>query len=162
MRLLSKTTLLIITVSIFIFMFGNIAFFYISKGMIKKHIDTELVSQMHNVIGQIKKDEALFNITKFSDEVSIKAVHPDIAQPPTFSDTVLFSTIQNIYIPHRALKFSYQSKSRNQIITIHKSLLSSDKLIERITISSIVMVMVFIIMIYIMNRFIFVNVWSQV
>jgi len=161
MRLLSKTTLLILTVSIVMFLFGNIVFFQISKEMINKHIDAELVNQMHNIIAQINKDESLFQITKFSDEVVIKTIDVKQVQNPRFSDTVLFNAIQKRYIPHRSLKFSYLSKSNNQLVTVYKSLLSSDKLIERITISSIFMVIGFIIMIYVLNRYIFVNVWSN-
>lgn len=161
MKLLSKTTLLILTVSLFIFMVGNVVFFQVSKKMISKHIDNELIMQMHSIIDQINEDESLFQITKFSNEVVIDRLEKDISIKSTFSDTVLFSEIQKRYIPHRSLKFSHQSQSRNQLITIYKSLLSSDKLIERITISSIVMVLIFIIMIYIMNRFVFTNVWSD-
>ncbi|MBI9068100.1 MAG: HAMP domain-containing histidine kinase [Salinivirgaceae bacterium] len=161
MRLLSKTTLLIVTVSIFIFLIGNIVFFHISKAMIKKHIDTELVSQMHRVLSKINKSEELFQLTQFSDEVVIKVMPASYVQHPQFSDTVLYDKIQKRYVPHRSLKFTYKSVNVNRKISIYKSLLSSDKLIERITISSIVMVMIFVLMIYILNRFVFRNVWSN-
>lgn len=161
MKLLSKTTLLILTVSIFIFMVGNIVFFQATKSMIKKHIDYELVSQMHNVIKQIKENESMFQITRFSDEVKIESVDKDYKIQPFFSDTVLYSLIQKRYDPHRSLTFNYKSQSRNQRITIYKSLLSSDKLIERITLASIALVMSFIFMIFILNRYVFANVWSD-
>jgi signal transduction histidine kinase len=160
MKLLSKTSLLIITASIFIFWLGNIVFFSVSKEMISKHINSELLIHMDKIKGQIQNIEPDLWAVNFS-EISINTVDRSIIQNPVFSDTVLYSDIQKTFIPHRALRFSHQTEDRNYLIIIYKSLLSSDKLIERITVSSIVMVIAFIIVIYVLNRFIFTNVWSS-
>jgi signal transduction histidine kinase len=160
MRLLSKTSLLIITVSIFIFLVGDILFFNIAKQMIHRHVNMELMYQMHRIIKIAKESDSIDTQTFYSDEVEISEVDKSMVVKPSFSDTVLYSTMQQQFIPHRALKFTYSGKSSNQIVTIYKSLLSSDKLIERITISSIAMVFIFIAMIYILNRFIFEKVWA--
>ncbi len=160
MKLLSKTSLLIITASIFIFWLGNIVFFSVSKEMISKHINSELLTHMDKIKGQIQNIEPDLWAVNFS-EISINTVDRSIIQNPVFSDTVLYSDIQKTFIPHRALRFSHQTEDRNYLIIIYKSLLSSDKLIERITVSSIIMVIAFIIVIYVLNRFIFTNVWSS-
>ena len=161
MKLLSKTSLLIITASIFIFWVGNMIFFYVAKGMISNHINTELMTQMTGVITRLDDPEAGPLLPVTGDELSIKPVDMSFFLPPTFSDTVLFSDARQKYIPHRALRFTSVISGENREITIYKSLLSSDKLIEKITISSIVLVISFILMIYILNRYIFSNVWSS-
>lgn len=160
MRLLSKTTLLIVTVSIFIFMTGNIVFFHISKEMIHKHIDGELIENMHKVRIQLESLDVDNEDLMYLDNVSISPVPNQLRVAPIFADTVLYSNINKRYVTHRSLKFTVKAHGGNYEVSIYKSLLSSDKLIERITFSSIVMVMVFVLMIYIMNRFVFVKVWS--
>ena len=161
MKLLSKTSLLIITASIFIFWIGNIVFFFVAKEMIGKHINTELMAQMTRVTSQLDKSGADPARLSSIDEVSINEIDHSSFFPPTLSDTVLYSPDQQKFIPHRALRFSYRSGMQNWKITIFKSLLSSDKLIERITLSSIILVISFILMIFVLNRFIFRNVWSS-
>lgn len=161
MKLLSKTSLLIITASIFIFWIGNIVFFFVAKGMIGNHINTELMSQMTRVVSELDKGDPAGALSGLTDELSINEVDYSFYRPPSLSDTVLYSSAQQKYIPHRALRFTYKSPASNREITIYKSLLSSDKLIERITLSSIVLVIAFIIMIFVLNRFIFNNVWSS-
>lgn len=161
MRLLSKTTLLIVTVSIFIFMTGNIVFFHISKGMINNHIDAELIREMYTITERLKTQPTINDDFLYYNNISIDTVSKKLKVNPTFSDTVLYGKMQNRYIPHRSLKFTVNAFDKNQLIIIHKSLLSSDNLIERITVSSIIMVMVFIVMIYVMNRYVFSSVWSN-
>lgn len=159
MKLLSKTSLLIITASIFIFWIGNIVFFFVAKEMIESHINTELMTQMTSVVSQLDSGKTDPEELNLIDEMSIKKVDPTFARPPALSDTVLYSKSQQKYIPHRALRFTYRFGETNNEITIYKSLLSSDKLIERISLSSIVLVIAFIIMIFVLNRYIFSNVW---
>jgi len=161
MRLLTKTSLLIITVSIFIFLIGNIVFFNVSKQMINNHVDTDLIYQMHRTIKEIKTIDSDAFLNRFSDDVVIKTIEFSAIKNPAFSDTVLFSSIQKKFIPNRALTFTFPHENKNYQIVIYKSLLSSDKLIERITISSIIMFLTFAIVIYIMNQFIFGSVWSN-
>lgn len=160
MKLLTKTSLLIITASIFIFWIGNLAFFYVAKGMIGNHINTELMSQMTSVVAQLERGETESGWVRLSDEIKVIPVDDTIYLPPTLSDTVLFNYAQHKFIPHRALRFSKNINGINREITIFKSLLSSDKLIERITLSSIVLLIAFIFMIFVLNRYIFNNVWS--
>ncbi|MGE4288194.1 MAG: sensor histidine kinase [Salinivirgaceae bacterium] len=161
MKLLSKTSLLFITISILIFMFGNIFIFTLSKKMISNHVDTELVYQMHRVIKVINEQQVQNRPVWFTDEVEIKTVSKAVNHTPVFIDTVLYNTIQKKYVPHRSLRFIYPLPAQNLSVSIYKSLMSSDKLIERITISTIIMVVIFISMIFIMNRFVFERVWSD-
>lgn len=161
MKLLSKTSLLIITASIFIFWIGNIVFFFVAKEMIGSHINTELMTQMTSVISQLENSEADPARLSLSDEISIKEVDESLVMIPAFRDTVLYSPSQEKYIPHRALGFTHKFANSNQQIIIYKSLLSSDKLIERISLSSIILVISFIFMIFVLNRYIFSNVWSS-
>ncbi len=158
MRLLSKTVLLILTVSIIIFMIGNIVFFYISKQMISNHVNSELVLQMHSVIKEQKMHPHSICI---NEQTQIKKIADAVVLKPQFKDTLIYSTVQRKYVINRALVFSLPLNDGNYKIELHKSLLSSDKLVERITISSILMVIIFVIAIYVLNKFIFEKVWAD-
>lgn len=159
MKLLSKTSLLIITGSIFIFWIGNIVFFHITREMINKNINSELMTQMSGVMTKLNNGESIVGLPGSFDEVSVLEARSQRPDPPVFSDTVLYNASQQKFIAHRALRFSYRSSDGIRDIIIYKSLLSSDGLIERITLLSVALLIVFIIMIYILNRRVFTNVW---
>ncbi len=161
MKLLSKTSLLIITVSIFIFMIGNVVFFYTLKHMINKHVNNELFFRMHKIKEEIEKKGINGNNVCFSNEITIERISSKKIIKPKTCDTVLYNSIQKKYIPYKSLKFVYTYQNKNYLITIYKSLLSSNKLIEKITVASIFMVITFLFMIYILNRFVFEKVWSN-
>ncbi|MCF6366341.1 MAG: HAMP domain-containing histidine kinase [Bacteroidales bacterium] len=161
MRLLSKTSLLIITVSIFIFLTGNIVFFYVLKHMINNHVTNDLFFQMHKIINEVNDNGINSETIRFSKEISIQEVNKHKNIEPVVSDTVLYNDIQKKYTPYKFLRFYHSSQNETHKVTIYKSLLSSNKLIERITIASIFLVLSFLFAIYTLNRFIFVNVWSN-
>ncbi|NOZ36424.1 MAG: HAMP domain-containing histidine kinase [Chlorobi bacterium] len=161
MRLLSKTSLLIITVSIFIFMTGNIVFFYVLKNMINDHVKNELNTQMYEIINAVNHEGVDINSEFYKDDVSIRVLEKEKKLSPVIFDTVLYDNLQRKYIPHKALKFTYKFEGQTYLISIFKSMLSSNKLIERITVASIFLVLSFLFVIYTLNRFIFVNVWSN-
>ena len=160
MKLLSKTSLLIITGSIFIFWIGNLVFFRITREAINEHINNELMTQMAGVMTRINRGETINELPGSYDQVSVISSDAASVRQPVFSDTVLYNASQQKFIAHRALRFSYMADDGNRDIIIFKSLLSSDALIERITLLSVALLIVFIIMIFILNRYIFTNVWS--
>ncbi len=160
MKLLSKTSLLIISGSIFIFWIGNLVFFRITREVINEHINNELMTQMAGVMTKLNRGETISDLPGSFDQVSIVETNIRGMRPPVLSDTVLYNASQQKFIAHRALRFSYLSADGNRDIIIYKSLLSSDALIERITLLSVALLILFIIMIYILNRYIFTNVWS--
>ncbi len=161
MKLLSKTSLLIITVSIFIFMIGNVVFFYTLKHMINKHVNNELFFRMHKIKEEIEKKGINGNNVCFSNEITIERINSKKIIKPKTCDTVLYNSIQKKYIPYKSLKFVYTYQNKNYLITIYHALLLLNKLIVKITVASIFMVITFLFMIYILNRFVFEKVWSN-
>ena len=160
MKLLSKTSLMIITASIFIFWLGNIIFFFVTREMINRQINSDLMTRMSELMTTLNnKSTDIENLYVF-DEITIKNLPGNKTIPPAFSDTVLYNNAQQKYIAHRTLRFSYSSPENAKEICIYKSLLSSDQLIERITLLSVLLLISFIAIIFVLNRFIFTNVWS--
>ncbi len=115
---------------------------------------------MSEVMTQISKSTINYNDFKNEGDIVVREIENDFRLSPVFSDTVLFNVSQQKYIAHRALRFSSSSSGINREITLFKSLLSSDKLIERITLLSVLLLISFILIILILNRYIFANVWA--
>lgn len=142
-------------------MIGNIVFFNIQRNMINDHVKEGLLLQMYQMIDDIKNNDINPEKVTFFDDITVEKIKSDTEIEPIISDTVLYNAIQRKFIPHKSLKFSCKYHDDNFLFTLNKSMLSSNKLIERITIASIFMVLSFLFSIYILNRFIFVNVWSN-
>jgi len=160
MKLLTKTSLLIITVSIFIFFIGNIVFFQVTKYEIQEQVNTELTSVMHRVMKQIRKDSSFKGVDLVSDIVKIKEVPVEFVKVPQFSDTLIFDQIRQKYTPHRSLIVTLAYNDKNYKIEIYKSLMASNVLIEQIAISSFILILIFIFFIFYLNRYVFAKVWS--
>jgi signal transduction histidine kinase len=160
MKLLTKTSLIIITISVFIIFASNYMFFHISKMMINNYIDDELTSQMHKIQSMFDEKGWLESYVFLNSEVDIKFLSQTRHLKPVLIDTVLLKEDEKAWVPYRALRFSHQVNGRSQQITIYKSLVSSDKLVQQITFASIIMVLVFMLLIYAMNQLVFEKVWS--
>lgn len=161
MRLLTKTSLLIITVSIFVFFIWNIVFFQHTRYMIMKQVNSELITLMHQVIKGLNQQEFTPHHMNVLDFVDIKHVPNQIRKIEEFRDTLIYNKFQKRYIPHRVLTFTHYNGTQNHIVTIQKSLLETDLVIEKITLVSVILIIVFIISIFFINRYIFENVWAS-
>ena len=140
MRLLVKTSLLIITVSIFIFLIWNIVFFQIARQMIMKQVDSELNTVMHNVMHNLNTSQLTPHNINILDFVEIEHVSPNLRQLPVLRDTLIFNKFQKKYIPHRILIFTYNNGTKNHLVSIQKSLLETDLVIEKITLVLVVLI----------------------
>lgn len=160
MKLLTKTSLIIITISVFIIFAGNYMFFHISKMMIKNYVDKDLTVQMHKIQTMLNQKGWYESYVFLNSEVDIKPIKDDQHLQPVFIDTVLLKKEQEAYVPYRALRFSHEAHGKTQQITIYNSLVSSDKLVQQITLASIIVVIVFMLLIYAMNQHVFEKVWS--
>jgi signal transduction histidine kinase len=135
-------------------------FFHISKMMIKNYIDDELTSQMHHIQKMFNQKGSFENYIFLNSEVDIRIIKNDHHLKSSLFDTVLLKKEQEAYVPYRALRFSHKSNHKTHQVTIYKSLVSSDLLVQQITLASILMVFVFMLLIYAMNQHVFEKVWS--
>lgn len=160
MKLLTKTSLIILTISIIVVYAVNFLFFHISKQIIEDHIDNELTNQMHKLPAVLKKSDSERNYILLDYEVETEPIEKSAVIEPTLLDTVLYDSDKDKYLPHRAIKFSHSINNKNHQITIYKSLLTSDKLVKRFATVSIGVVAFFVLLIYMMNQYVFEKIWS--
>lgn len=164
MKLLTKTTLYFVTITLFVFFLGGIGFYVIMQNLIEKEVNHELFDRIHFLLSEANQAGTLKNI-KFiaSEPIEIEKV-PNPHQPRTFQlkDTVLFNKVQQFYSPYRKLTITVKSKDGNYYrISIFKSLIASNILIERVALITTLMLLLFILLVYFLNRYIFAKIWAD-
>jgi signal transduction histidine kinase len=162
MKLLSKTSLIIVTVALFIFFLGGIGFYKIIQAMIIKQVDYELVVQQHNIINELNSVQKLDNAYIITEnKVKLKKLNTEAHVAEIFKDTVLYDEIKKLYVPYRLLQFHSYIGDDNFQISVYRSMLEAESLIEKIVITMTLMLVTLILAMYFLNRYFFQKIWDD-
>lgn len=162
MKLLTKTTLYIATLSLFLFFFMGIIFFQVLKNMSLTDLNRELygIKEMvddvfpHFLGGQLTGLPGV-------DSIAIRAGGPEMASEDQFGDTLMFDSRTEQFRTFRYLQFKAEHGGANYKVVLYKSTTPADKLVEQVTLMMTVMVILFMAGIFFLNRFIFRNLWKD-
>jgi hypothetical protein len=162
MKLLTKSTLIIATLSLFLFFIMGIIFFQVLKNMSRANLDRELVDLKEIVedhIGNFKANQiiALPGI----DSLSIQQVRLDEQRGDIFGDSLMYDAKDDQYKTYRFIHFHSEKGDADFQVTIFKSTNPTDYLVEQVTLMMTLMVILFLAGIFILNRFIFANLWGD-
>lgn len=154
MKLLTKTTLNFLSVTLFIFLFGIVAFYFLLRNQVDKNINFELEKRKTSIIKQINTQNSENKIPPNPNErILIDVINGDnLLSEFSYSDTLIFDEILNRYVPFRKLGFTADYNNQKIYIQIFKSLEESDLLIVRIFLILTVLVIVLIVSLLLMNR----------
>jgi signal transduction histidine kinase len=162
MKLLSKTSLIIVTVALFIFFLGGIGFYKIIQAMIIKQVDYELVVQQHNIINELNSVQKLDNAYVITENrVKLKKIDSEAHIGEIFRDTVLYDEIKKLYVPYRLLQFHSYIGDDNFQVSVYRSMLEAESLIEKIVITMTLMLLTLILAMYFLNRYFFQKIWDD-
>jgi signal transduction histidine kinase len=162
MKLLNKTSLIILTVTLFIFFLGGIAFYKIIQSMIIKRIDRELVNQKQSIIDELNSFRMMDNAYFISEnKVLIKQMETGFRMNDILKDTVLFDHRQKLFVPCRMLQFNSVIGEINYKISLSRSMLEAENLIEQIVFTMMLMLLAFILAMFFLNRFFFQRIWDD-
>lgn len=162
MKLLTKTSLIIITVSLFVFFISGVIFYRLSKTLIQKNVESELLTMFTEISTNINSIE-IEELNKLY-EIDISRVNPGREIEMTqlsYADTIVFNQFQNQYKPVTEIVGYVQADDGIYEIKIYKSLIEPLYLIENITLALTFMALIFIVAIYITNRLTFEQVWKD-
>ncbi len=162
MKLLTKTTLYIATLSLFLFFFMGIIFFQVLKNMSISELNRELSRTKEVVVdvfphflgGQLKGLPGI-------DSISIKLAWPGMEASDQFGDTLMLEPMTNQYMTFRYIQFRSEHGNVAYAIKLFKSTTPADKLVEQVTLMMTMMVILFLAGIFFLNRFIFANLWKD-
>ncbi len=160
MKLLNKTSYILVTASLFIFFISSILFYIVLKTATEKEVKKELNSRMHNIIFMIQDDPSAYKSLSIPGYASVEKIKSKDFHLPYFKDTLLLDELDHTYKQYKTLNIVSKINSYFYQIKIYKSLIESNELIERITLTVTIITLVFILLIYLINRFVFGRVWS--
>lgn len=161
MKLLTKTTLYFITISLFVFFAGGVGLYILMQNLVQDEVDSELLQRIHYVFTQVKPTDSLDHVHFIASEpIDIEKIsHPERGSTFRFQDTVLFNNLTKTYAPYRELISVVKTDSDYYRIRIYKSLISSNILIEKVAMVTTLMLMLFLLLAYFLNRYLFSRVW---
>lgn len=162
MKLLTKSTLLIATLSLFLFFIMGIIFFQVLKNMSKANLDRELYDLKELVEDHIENYQANHIIALPGiDSLSIHFMEPDEQEGEFLGDTLMYDKKEKQYKTYRFIQFNSVKEDAVYQVRIYKSTNPTDYLVERVTLMMTLMVILFLAGIFILNRFIFANLWGD-
>ncbi|MCF6171488.1 MAG: HAMP domain-containing histidine kinase [Bacteroidales bacterium] len=162
MKLLNKTSLIIITVALFIFFLGGIIFYKIIQTMIIKRVDRELLVQRQNIEDELKHFQQLKNAFLITEnKILIKQIEAGTHIDEVFKDTILFDQKEKLFSPYRLLRFHTIIDGKNFKISVFRSMLEAENLIEQIVVAMTLMLVTFILAMFFLNRYFFRKIWDD-
>jgi signal transduction histidine kinase len=140
----------------------GIIFFQVLKNMSKADLDRELFDLKEIVEDHIENYKANQIITLPGiDSLSIELKKMDERAREVFGDTLMYDTEEDQYKTYRSIQFFSVKEDAAYQVKIYKSTNPTDYLVERVTLMMTLMVILFLAGIFILNRFIFANLWGD-
>ncbi|HDO06499.1 MAG TPA: HAMP domain-containing histidine kinase, partial [Bacteroidetes bacterium] len=162
MKLLTKTTLYFVTVSLLVFFAGGAGLYKIMQNLVEHEVDAELYSRIHYLYDNIRQLNSLENVAFIATEpIDIQKVNKPAPSTFRLKDTVLYNRNLKAYMPYRQLSTVVKSGGNYYCIRIYKSLITSNYLIEKIALIITLMLILFLALAFFLNRYIFGKVWAD-
>ncbi|MCK4922755.1 MAG: HAMP domain-containing histidine kinase [Bacteroidales bacterium] len=161
MKLLSRTSYILITTILFVVFIGSIVFYIILKSTTDREIKKELQSTMQSIIHEFKENPNVYSGLSLPGYITVEKVNAEGHYQPFYKDTILLDELDNSYKQYKLFISEIKINSDFYRICIYKSLNVSTQLIERITLIVSIIIIIFILFIYLLNRFIFERIWSD-
>ncbi len=153
MRLLNKITLNLLAISLFVFLIGMMAFYYILRKQVDQNINLELQNRASSITKEFDAAHSYANqLSNMSDTIIITPLK-NFQKAEKFSDTLLLNPETKKYVLYREHGFVNSIHGQNYYIQIFKPLEESDRLIVRIVMVMNLLVMMIILTLIVVNRY---------
>jgi len=162
MKLLTKTTLYIATLSLFLFFIMGIIFFHVLKNMSIAELNRDLTG-IQEVVDDIFPHFLGGQLTGLPglDSISIEQARTGMDPSDQFGDTLMYEARTNQFRTYRYLQFQVEHGNVAYTVKLFKSTTPADQLVEKVTLMMTMMVILFLAGIFFLNRFIFANLWKD-
>ena len=153
MRLLTKTTLNLLSISLFIYLFGVIGFYYSLRLQVDSNVNKEMEKRKMSLINQMEAAHSSETQPLSRNEMVLVTPVEKALSSDRYNDTLIYSKEEQKYQIFRQLGFSQKVNDQVYYIRIFKSLEETDNLIIRIVITMTVLVVLLIIALLVVNRY---------
>lgn len=162
MKLLNKTALYYLIGSAIVFAIGGIVFYFFLINSFEEDVTENLVQERTEIEKQLPiLDSIPVNLFKFGDPVLSSEIEPkQFFKENRVSDTTVFDKREQENVLYRQLIFCVNIKDKTYRITLTKSLVESDDLIEAITTGLAGLFVIFLLFFYLLNRMISKKIWG--
>ena len=154
MKLLSLSNRYYFVGLLLVSILGGITSFFVIRAIINKEFNDKLLAEKEQLIDELHNYDELLSTYRLNigDNIQIIKVDKNPNISSFIKDTVLFDSYEKKELNFRQITFSEKVKNDHYIITISKSLLSSEDLIEGVTeIISLIAFLFFISMLILSN-----------
>ena len=153
MRLLTKITLNLLAISIFVFLFGMVAFYYILRQQVDHNINLELTKRQMSISKQLDAAHSSIQTpVNLNEKVLITPLNKPMLAV-SIKDTLLLDPETKHYALFRQLGFVKNINNQPYYIQIFKSLEETDRLIVSIVLIMNAIIFLIIITLLIVNRY---------
>ncbi len=159
MRLLTKTTLNLLSISLFIYLFGVIAFYYSLRIQVDNNVNNEMEKRKQSIIRQMEEVHTSNTQPPTRNEMVVISPVETAGLADTYADTLIFNGDEKRYQLYRQLGFTETVNNQNYYIRIYKSLEETDRLIVRIIMIMTILVILLIVTLLVINRYSSQQVW---
>ncbi len=132
--------------------------------MMYSEVDKELSAEMHHLVFNLRSKNYLSNDSVLSilpHSIRIERIIRINRQEFSFRDTLLFDAFMNRFQSYRILVYQTEIHKQAVKVSISKSLAISDDLIEKVAISIFTLTLLFLLCIFLFNRYFLSRVWSD-
>ncbi|MEX2370337.1 MAG: HAMP domain-containing sensor histidine kinase [Bacteroidales bacterium] len=164
MNLLTKTTLFFITIALFVLFVGGIVFYFSFRYMISREVKKELLTEIYRVVLHpphgylIDNDSLVYDLPDRYQIIPIDEIHEPTL---SFNDTLLFDPILGGYQNYRTIRYETLLRGNPVRISISKSLLVSDELVEYVAFATLALSLMLLLLIIVFNRYFFSRIWGN-
>ncbi|MFV0593398.1 MAG: sensor histidine kinase [Draconibacterium sp.] len=152
MKLLTRTSLNFLSISLFIFLLGLMVFYFLLRKQVDANINAELIKKENAIRSELNTAHGTEKTPQSpADKVVIVPAPTGNEITHMFKDTVLFDAQAQHYIPHRQLEFPTEINGQKYRVKIYKSLAETDSLIIRILLLLTVVVVMLIAALLVLN-----------
>ncbi len=153
MRLLTKSTLNLLSISLFIYLFGVIAFYYSLRIQVDSNVNKEMEKRKMSLVNQMVAAHSSVAEPVNNNEIVLVTPVEKALSKDRLNDTLIYNKEEEKYQVFRQLGFNQKVNDQVYYIQIFKSLDETDNLIVRIVATMTVMVVFLIITLLVVNRY---------
>lgn len=151
MKLLTRTNLNFLSISLFIFLVGLIVFYFLLRKQVDANINAELAKKESNIRSELNMAHGMEKAPQSPADKIVIVPAPADETVRAFTDTILFDERAKYYVPHRQLEFTTEINGQKFLVKIYKSLAETDSLIVRILLLLTIVVVMLIVALLVLN-----------
>lgn len=161
MKLLTKTNLNFLSLSLFLFMAGSFFYYFMVRATINKNLNKELIEFQNKILSDYQAGTSFATKTNslYYINYSIDTISHSQTEETTFSDTTIYDEKTKKYQLFRKLNTTVLVNGKNIKFRFMKSHRNTDSIISDLALLMTIMTLFFLSSLFIMNRYAIKSSW---